>query len=136
MKDTNTTCTELIALAREKYLIDKKRNEAKYLDLKWMLDEIIAEVEEVRAEIKERNSVFLEDELGDILWGIVVAAVRLEKMEYITSAEKIVERALQKYTERIAPLEGNISDDEHWERVKQQQKIALRKENDLRHKKD
>jgi hypothetical protein len=136
MKDTNTNCTRLIALAREKSLIDKKRNEAKYLDLKWLLDEIIAEVEEVRAEIKEKNSVFLEDELGDILWGIVVAAVRLEKMQYITSAEKIVERALQKYTERIAPLEGNASDEEHWERVKEQQKIALRKENDLRHKKD
>ena len=136
MNTIDTNCTRLIKLAREKYLIDQKRGEAKFLDLTWLLEEIVAEVEEVRAEIKENNSAFLEDELGDILWGLLVVAVRLEKMEYITSAEEIVERALKKYTKRIEPLEGNARDHQHWNSVKQKQKIALKKENDLRHKKN
>ncbi len=136
MKQVDIECTQLIELARKKYEIDQKRAEAKFLDLEWMLHEIVGEVEEVRAEIKADNSAFLEDELGDILWGLVVLAVRLEKKSYITSAEEIVKRALQKYTERIEPLQGDTTDHATWDSVKQRQKIALQKENDHRYKRE
>ncbi|MBN2825852.1 MAG: hypothetical protein JXQ76_11040 [Campylobacterales bacterium] len=124
---------ELIDLARHKTTIDKKRGEAKYFDYDWMIECIRGEVDEVKAEIKERNSVHLEDELGDILWTLHIICAKLENDGLISSTESIYKRALQKYNERILPLEGNAEDSNKWKAIKKVQKERLRDENQKRH---
>jgi|GEM_PF-868416 len=136
MNKTQNTLSSIFSLARKKYQIDQKRGDAKYLDVNWMLDEIVAEVDEVREEIKPNNSVYLEDELGDILWGLVVLAISLEEKGLISSAEALVDRCLQKYEERISPLQGEQEDEAIWDQVKQKQKITMQEENEKRHKGD
>jgi len=124
---------ELIALARHKSVIDTKRGEAKYFDYDWMIGCILSEVDEVKAEIKEGNSVHLEDELGDILWTLHIICAKLENDGLIVSTENIYKRALQKYNERILPLKGNQNDHRIWQEVKAKQKAQLESENQKRH---
>jgi len=124
---------ELIALARHKTAIDKKRGEAKYFDYDWMIEGILSEVQEVKEEIKAHNSVHLEDELGDILWVLTIICAKLENDNLISSTENIFQRALQKYNERILPLQGDKEDSTIWQRVKAKQKEQLKVENKQRH---
>ena len=83
------------------------------------------EVEEVRAEIKENNCVYLEDELSDIAWDYTCALAQLELAGYIESAEAVIAHGLAKYSERApAFLEAT---EEPWEAVKAKQKAELRR---------
>jgi NTP pyrophosphatase (non-canonical NTP hydrolase) len=82
------------------------------------------EVEEVREEIKEDNSVYLEDELSDIAWDYACLLAQLEHTGYIESAEVMIEHGLQKYSER-APAFLETSED-MWDAIKAKQKIELK----------
>ncbi len=42
------------------------------MDNNWLLNEILEEIEEVREELKPDNIPYIEDELGDILWGWLI----------------------------------------------------------------
>ncbi|NPA82740.1 MAG: nucleotide pyrophosphohydrolase [Epsilonproteobacteria bacterium] len=119
---------KLIELARHKHQIDLKRGIKKYMDTKWLLDEIKEEVDEVRKEIKEKNRPLLEDELGDILWSLFILMAKLENEKYIESFDKVFKRALNKYTQRITPLKGEKEDDRRWQEIKERQKRALQEE--------
>ena len=119
---------QLIDLAKHNHEIDLKRGEKEFLDFNWALDEIISEVHEVKEEIKKGNSPYLEDELGDILWGLFMLIAKLEKDEYITSFDSVFKRSLTKYQERVLSLKGDSRDDNIWKRVKEKQKLALEKE--------
>ena len=81
------------------------------------------EVEEVRAEIRYRNSVHLEDELSDIAWDYACLLASLEEGGYIENAEAVLEHGYQKYSER-APAFLEKSEDA-WEAVKKVQKAEL-----------
>lgn len=82
------------------------------------------EVEEVRDEIKENNSVHLEDELSDIAWDYACVLAQLEQVGYIDSAESVIEHGFAKYSER-APAFLEASED-MWNTVKTKQKEDLK----------
>ncbi len=119
---------ELIKLSEKKAKIDKKRGEENYFDFEWLLNEISNELVEVKEEIKENNHPYLEDELGDILWGWIILVKKLQDEGLVNSHEAIFKRALKKYQERILPLKGDSSDNDIWQKVKNKQKKALKEE--------
>ncbi len=82
------------------------------------------EVEEVRAEIKEQNSVHLEDELSDIVWDYACVLAQLEHAGYIESAEAVIEHGLTKYSQRAPAF---LETSEHmWDVIKTKQKVELK----------
>ena len=50
-----------------------------YVDHTTFLNGLYEEVDEAKAEIKKNNSVYLEDELGDVFWDIMMVLIALEK---------------------------------------------------------
>jgi hypothetical protein len=65
--------------------------------------------------------------LSDILWGWLTLVENLKDKGYVESYQSIIERALQKYEERILPLYGDERDHDIWREVKEKQKEALEK---------
>lgn len=88
-----------------------------------LLDWIAWELEEVKQEIKQNNSVYLEDELADVFWCYMRLLTSLEREKYI-SIEKVFERGEQKYRERTKAIENNIS----WDEIKIKQKKERKQE--------
>ncbi len=87
------------------------------------LDGLTDELEEVRAEIKENNRVYLEDELSDIAWDYACLLARLEQAGHIESAESVIEHGFNKYSQRApAFLEAT---EEMWDTIKTKQKADL-----------
>lgn len=83
------------------------------------------EVEEVAVEIKDNNTVYLEDELSDIAWDYACVLASLEQKGLIKSAQAVLEHGLEKYSQRApAFLETT---EEHWESIKKTQKENLKK---------
>ncbi len=86
------------------------------------------EVEEVQVEIKEKNSVYLTDELSDIAWDYAVLIALLETRGFIESAEEVLAHGCEKYSERApAFLEES---NEQWNAVKTKQKAELKKKHE------
>ena len=122
-------CKELINLAKINRQKDIKRGTPKYLDNNYLLNSIKKEVDEVKDEIKENNLPKLEDELCDILWGWMMLVDGLHSQGLVRDHEKILQRALKKYKERILPLLGKKDEDETiWQEVKMRQLKKLEKE--------
>ncbi len=119
---------ELIALAALKDRIDIKRAEQKYFEDDWIIGELLSEIQEVKEEIRPDNQAFLEDELGDILWGWLVLVQKLKSKGFVSSHEAIIRRALKKYSQRIGALKGDENDDQRWVEVKAEQKEVLEAE--------
>ncbi len=119
---------ELIALAALKDRIDIKRAEQKYFEDDWIIGELLSEIQEVKEEIRPDNQAFLEDELGDILWGWLVLVQKLKSKGFVSSHEAIIRRALKKYSQRIGALKGDENDDQRWAEVKAEQKEVLEAE--------
>lgn len=84
------------------------------------IEELQSEIEEMKAEMKENNSVYLEDELWDILWDYLNIVYLLEKKGYI-NAGRVIERSEKKFGERIIWTEQNIP----WNDIKSKQKQEL-----------
>ncbi|EPP2131757.1 MazG nucleotide pyrophosphohydrolase domain-containing protein [Vibrio alginolyticus] len=87
------------------------------------LQAMIEEVGEVRAEVASNKQCFLEDELGDLLWNFVCVLQHLE-LERKIDKQKVYQRAVQKYKERVT--ERKLG--ESWDDVKKRQKFELQKE--------
>lgn len=85
---------------------------------------LMDEVEEVKVEVKEHNTVYLEDELSDIAWDYACVLASLEAKGLIKSAEGVLEHGLKKYSER-APAFLEVSED-MWDAVKKTQKEQLK----------
>jgi len=119
---------KLIELVAYKKQLDQTRAEPKFTDNQWLLDAIIAEVEEVKEEIKPNNKAYLEDELSDILWGWLSLVENLKSEGLVGSHEAVFKRALKKYEERILPLKGTSEDHAIWREVKMWQKEELQRE--------
>ncbi|MFZ5949303.1 MAG: MazG nucleotide pyrophosphohydrolase domain-containing protein [Candidatus Rifleibacteriota bacterium] len=108
----------LIEIARRKSEFDKNNNW--YAGSSTYLAEIKKEVDEVAEEIPKNRICYLEDELGDVLWDYLNTVLSLEK-ESGVKIESIVNRACQKYEERLSAIENGIS----WAEIKQKQKKEL-----------
>ncbi|NUJ97630.1 nucleotide pyrophosphohydrolase [Candidatus Gracilibacteria bacterium] len=90
------------------------------------------EIGEMEQELKENNSVHLEDELGDILWDYLSFINVLEKRNYISSAEKVFERIHKKYGERLKAVYGQNTENA-WYEIKKKQKEELQQEHQEKH---
>ncbi|WP_062270109.1 MazG nucleotide pyrophosphohydrolase domain-containing protein [Endozoicomonas arenosclerae] len=113
-----------------KQLIDVVRTKNDYdSDNSWFegsetyFREIKLELDEVAEELDANRQCYLEDELGDVLWDYLNLLLCLEDEGKI-SAEKVFERALQKYSERMTGIQQGTS----WAEVKQKQKQRLAQE--------
>jgi len=113
---------ESIELAEYKKVIDAKRGVEKYLDVDFSINELLLEVEEVKAEIKPNNIPYLEDELGDILWDWLLLVSNLKRLWLVTNHQNIINRAKKKYKERVLSLKGDESDYKIWKEVKKDKK--------------
>ena len=119
---------KLIELVDFKHQIDIKRGKAKYMDLNWIMEEIIDEVREVKEEIKENNHIYIDDELADILWGWLMLVKKTNNKNLSSDIETVTQKALIKYSQRVNSLRGDIKDNRRWKDVKELQKRRLEEE--------
>ena len=117
-----------IELVSKKCDLDITREDKDLIDPYWLLDAIVKEAQEVKEEIKPNNSPYLEDELGDILWGWIALVEKLKRQGFVGTHEDIFRRMLKKYQERIEPLDGTMRDYDTWKEVKERQKQSLEEE--------
>jgi len=99
--------------------------------LNWLKDELI----EVEEEIKENNSVYLEDELWDIIRNYLNLLEWLKKEWKIESIENVISRAENKYISRVQVIQ-NREDNQRssgWKEVKEKQKLELQKEHNQKY---
>ncbi|MBF9002529.1 MazG nucleotide pyrophosphohydrolase domain-containing protein [Vibrio nitrifigilis] len=87
------------------------------------LSGLVNEIAEVRQEIESRRTVYLEDELGDVLWDYVNVLVALRDSHGI-DVERVFQRAVNKYEQRISGIEK----DQLWDDIKQIQATTLAQE--------
>ncbi len=117
-----------IELVSKKCDLDITREDKDLIDPYWLLDAIVKEAQEVKEEIKPNNRPYLEDELGDILWGWIALVEKLKRQGFVGTHEDIFRRMLKKYQERIEPLDGTMRDYDTWKEVKKRQKQSLEDE--------
>lgn len=112
------TLQSLLHLVKRKYLWYTHHGPEDWLKFKKYIDEMKGELEEVEEEIIPYNTVYLEDECGDVLWDYLNLLYTLKEEWYISSVERVFTRCLKKYTQRI-------NDKEKWilrDKTKTQQK--------------
>jgi NTP pyrophosphatase (non-canonical NTP hydrolase) len=111
-------------------------NEAEWNDRKKYTNGLIDEVKEVEQEVKDSNAVYLEDELGDILWDYMNLLHVLHQDGKIDSIESVFQRSLKKYGQRIdaIDIDGNIDlKVSNWDIIKKQQKNENKEEHEKRY---
>nr|MDD3719827.1 MazG nucleotide pyrophosphohydrolase domain-containing protein [Candidatus Gracilibacteria bacterium] len=102
-----------------------------YIGFETYLRGLAEEIEETKDEIKYNNSVYLEDELGDVFWDYMCLLQSLQKRGYISSVEKVFERSYKKFSERIeANRQTTGCKSECWKDIKRKQKEELKTEQD------
>lgn len=85
------------------------------------LQGIQSEIEEVEEELHGEQVVYLEDELGDVLWDYISLLVKLDSDNRIT-LEQVLTQVEEKYQERVSGLENQIP----WDEIKNDQKTRLK----------
>ncbi|PID87696.1 nucleotide pyrophosphohydrolase [Candidatus Gracilibacteria bacterium] len=125
---------KLLEIVKEKNKIDQ--NQEWYTGAKIYLDGLKDEVIEVEEELKENNSVYLEDELGDILWDLLNLIEGLKKEGKIGGLEDVLKRAEKKYYERISGIDkvNGLKKKSKWSEIKKKQKQELKEEHEKKYK--
>ncbi|QXO18897.1 MazG nucleotide pyrophosphohydrolase domain-containing protein [Vibrio ostreae] len=111
----------LLDIARRKAGFDE--NNPWYTGPETYLAALKSEVDEVSEEIPKHRLCYLEDELGDVLWDYLNAILALQK-EAGVSVESVIQRACDKYQQRMATLEAGGS----WDEIKRKQQQNLQQE--------
>jgi hypothetical protein len=95
------------------------------------------EIEEVIEQFKENNTVYLEDELWDLLWIYMNLLVKLENEGLIEGREQVIKRAIKKFSWRIENLDQKTIEERqnYWETVKTKQKQELKQEHNKKYNK-
>lgn len=125
----------LLELVEKKYDYHKKEDHGYRYTLTPYLEWIVDEIQEVEDEIKIDNSVYLEDELGDILWNYLNILFVLQKEGKIASIESVFQRAKNKYEERTDVIDiSNIEEAKFIrDNIKKKQKEELNREHQERY---
>lgn len=110
----------LLKIAARKATIDA--NSDWYQGPETYLSGIESELNEVRAELNKHRRVYIEDELADVLWDYVNVLQALAKEQGI-DPQRVLDRACQKYQERVTAIEQ----DQSWDEVKRRQAVELAK---------
>lgn len=105
------------------YLYENKSNFFKWNET--FFEEILKEIEEAKAEVKEKNSVYLEDELWDIFWDYLCLLETLKKEWKIESIENVFKRCYKKFSWRIIE---ETWESRNWQEIKKIQKEELKNE--------
>lgn len=94
-------------------------------------EEIPKELDEVIEQDQLNNSVYLEDELWDVFWDYLMLLQSLKHEWKITSIDAVVERAYNKFSERVWK-DGHywVEDQIDWEQIKKWQKVRLKEEHE------
>ena len=109
---------------RIKYFLSRKTNPwYKWSQTYW--EHLLKEIQEAKDEINT-HKVFLEDELWDVMWDFLCLLNSLKQEGKITSVEKVLERAWNKFSQRIDVETGAYKWD--WDKIKERQKEELQKE--------
>jgi NTP pyrophosphatase (non-canonical NTP hydrolase) len=108
---------QIFALIDEKISIDRKSTWSHGSST--YFSEIHKELDEVAQELKKGRRVYLEDELGDVLWDYLNLLKNLD-MEDRINMTKVFERCCKKYTERLTH--------DQWHIIKKRQKARLQEE--------
>ena len=119
MKNITDNFKQILELAKGKLEMDKQGTWSKGSIT--FFEEIQNEIQESLIEYKAEKQVYLEDELGDILWDYLNLLTNLESEKKI-NLEKVFIRANKKYNQRISGLNYNST----WEKVKKKQKEELK----------
>lgn len=123
---------KLLDLIDEKYHFNKKYEEVvcngekrkTWNTPKMYIKQLKKEIKEVQTEMKNKNSVYLEDELGDVFWDFLNLAYLLKLEGKIESEENIFKRCEKKFKARVKGIKNGIK----WEDIKKEQKKELKKE--------
>ena len=115
---------ELIKVVRRKCKFDE--NNCWYEGAHSYLDAIPEELREVKEAVEQGHKAHIEDELGDVLWNVLNGLLAMEKEQGI-QVEQVIQRAVQKYEERLNAIENQQS----WTEIKQRQKQRLAEETTL-----
>ena len=94
--------------------------------------ELLSEIAEAGEEHEKDNTVYLEDELGDVLWDYIMLLKTLEKDGYIRDVKNVFTHAVEKYDERYGFLnmDEGVDTEGYWDMVKKKQKIKLKEEHE------
>lgn len=65
---------------------------------------MIDEVTEVQDELKSDNHIYLEDELGDMLWDYMNLLYTCQQDGKIRSRQDVFQRSMAKYSERVTDI--------------------------------
>lgn len=121
-------------------LSEKRINHLHNVDNSWFyewnktyIEGIKDELKEAENEIREWNSVYLEDELWDIFWDYICLLNSLEQ-DNLIDKEKVFKRCYKKFSERLSKLDNTKKWD--WDRVKIKQKKELSEEHDKKYNKN
>lgn len=95
------------------------------------------EIEEVLEQFKENNTVYLEDELWDLLWIYLNLLIKVEKEWLIEDRKNVLQRALDKFSGRLAILWQETIEERqnYWDTVKKKQKEKLLEEHNKKYNK-
>lgn len=123
---------KLLSLIDEKYDFNKKYEEVVcngekrkiWNTPKMYIKQLKKEIKEVQAEMKNKNSVYLEDELGDIFWDFLNLAYLLKLEGKIETEENIFKRCEKKFKARVKGIKNGI----RWEDIKKEQKRERKEE--------
>jgi NTP pyrophosphatase (non-canonical NTP hydrolase) len=120
---------------QQKYELHQ-RDEPERNDRKKYADGLVDEVREVKEEARDDNAVYLEDELGDILWDYMNMLYIFEQEGKIGSIQAVFDRSMKKYSERVeAVMKGSVIAEKksYWDEVKKKQKEGNRVEHEMRY---
>lgn len=92
------------------------------------------EIDEVMKEVRQRNEVYLVDELSDLAWVYANILALLENRGLITDATHVIDHGWQKYTERTPAFLKASS--ELWEEIKSTQKEELARQHKKKYEKN
>lgn len=109
---------QLLALVRRKHTFDQQHTWSQGAST--YLNSLPDELLEVQHELTTGRSLYLEEELGDVLWVYLNAVIALESEKGV-NLDKVLARAVRKFKERLAVIEAGGS----WDAIKQQQKALL-----------
>jgi NTP pyrophosphatase (non-canonical NTP hydrolase) len=122
---------KILKIVEDKYKIDKNYNWCKWSITRFKSLE--KETKEVYEEMKEENSVHLEDELWDVLFAYLNLLKQLKSEWKITSFENIISRSERKFKERVDAIKWKTDILQQWNKVKKRQKDELKKEHNLKY---
>lgn len=92
-------------------------------------EELPQEMSEALEENRENNSVYLEDELWDVIWDYLMLLNTLKLEWKITSVDAVLKRAYDKFSERVWKDGKKILWDQwEWNKIKRGQKVKREKE--------